>query len=131
MMKNTILTFLLVLLFVGCKMQNGGPLEISGLTVEMQKNPEGVSTLHPRFSWLLASDKQDVMQTAYQIEVATSEKDLKDSTNLVWNTGHVVSDQSSMVEYAGAPLESNKKYYWRVTVWSNTGNKAESCIQSW
>lgn len=112
-------------------MQNGGPLEISGLTVEMQKNPEGVSTLHPRFSWLLASDKQDVMQTAYQIEVATSEKDLKDSTNLVWNTGHVVSDQSSMVEYAGAPLESNKKYYWRVTVWSNTGNKAESCIQSW
>lgn len=130
-MRNTILIFLSVLLFAGCKMLDDGSLKVSGLTVELQQNPEGVSTLHPRFSWLLSSGKQGVMQTAYQVEVAATEKDLKDGTDLLWNTGHVVSDQSSLVEYAGASLQSSKKYYWRVTVWSSTGEETKSNIQCW
>ena len=31
----------------------------------------------------------------------------------------------------GTPLESGQKYWWRVTVWTNTGDKAQSSIQYW
>lgn len=117
-MKNFILVSLLALLMMGCKTSNGGALEIVEPTVEMRDNPEGVASFAPRFSWQLATGKQDVMQTAYQIEVADSEKSLQTGAGLVWNSGRVESDQSVLVKYAGAPLESGQKYYWRVTVWN-------------
>ena len=47
--------------------------------------------LAPRVSWQLVTDKQDVMQTAYQIEVADSEKGLQAGSGLVWNSGRVES----------------------------------------
>lgn len=130
-MKNCILISLLALFMMGYKAPDGGFLRIAGLTVEMQKNPEGVSALSPRFSWQLITGKQDVMQTAYQIEVADSEKALQIGSGLVWNSGRVETDQSLLVEYAGTPLESGQKYYWRVTVWTSTGDKAQSSVRHW
>lgn len=123
--------FLLVLLIVNCLDQVFGTLRIVGLTVELQENPEGISTFYPRFSWQLCSDKNDIMQSAYMIEVATSKKGLRGATDLVWNTGYISSDQSSLVKYMGTPLESGKKYYWRVTVRTNSGEEAKSDIQNW
>ena len=116
-----------------CKTSDGGALEIVEPTVEMRDNPEGIALLAPRFSWQLATDKQDVMQTAYQIEVADSEKGLQAGSGLVWNSGRVESGQSVLVKYAGAPLESGQKYWWRVTVWTNTGDKGKvvSNIGQW
>lgn len=130
-MKNNILISLLALLIMGCKTFNTGSLSISELTVEMQQNPEGISAMNPHFSWQLMSNKQDVMQSAYQIEVADSEETLKAGSGLLWNSGHVDSDRSLLLEYAGTPLQSGKVYYWRVTVWTNTGDKVQSCIQHW
>ena len=37
---------------------------VSGLRVENMKQPLGIDTDTPRFSWMLLSDKQDVHQTA-------------------------------------------------------------------
>ena len=130
-MKNNILISLLALLIMGCKTFNTGSLSISELTVEMQQNPEGISAMNPHFSWQLMSNKQDVMQSAYQIEMADSEETLKAGSGLLWNSGHVDSDRSLLLEYAGTPLQSGKVYYWRVTVWTNTGDKVQSCIQHW
>ena len=61
-------------------------MEIVEPTVEMRDNPEGVASFAPRFSWQLATGKQDVMQTAYQIEVADSEKSLQTGAGLVWKS---------------------------------------------
>ncbi len=130
-MKKSILISLLALLMMGCQVSGGGSLKVEETTVEMRKNPEGVAVSAPRFSWQLVTGKQDVMQTAYQIEVADSEKDLQAGSGLVWNSGCVESGQSVLVKYAGAPLESGQKYWWRVTVWTNTGDKAQSSIQYW
>ena len=102
-MKNNILS-LLVLLMMGCKAFNTGSLSISELTVEMQQNSEGVSAMNPHFSWQLMSNKQDVMQSAYQIEVADSEETLKAGSGLLWNSGHVDSDRSLIVEYSAIDL---------------------------
>ena len=128
-MKKSILISLLALLMMGCQVSGGSSLKVEETTVEMRKNPEGVAVSAPRFSWQLVTDKQDVMQTAYQIEVADSDKGLQAGSGLVWNSGRVESGQSVLVKYAGAPLESGQKYWWRVTVWTNTGDKAQSSIQ--
>ena len=130
-MKKSILVSLLALLMMGCQVSGGSSLKVEETTVEMRKNPEGVAVSAPRFSWQLVTDKQDVMQTAYQIEVADSEKGLQAGSGLVWNSGRVESGQSVLVKYAGASLESGQKYWWRVTVWTNTGDKAQSSIQYW
>lgn len=121
-MKKSILVSLLALLMMGCQVSGGSSLKVEETTVEMRKNPEGVAVSAPRFSWQLVTDKQDVMQTAYQIEVADSEKGLQAGSGLVWNSGRVESGQSVLVKYAGASLESGQKYWWRVTVWTNTGD---------
>ncbi|MDR1813414.1 MAG: glycoside hydrolase family 78 protein [Tannerella sp.] len=97
----------------------------------MQTNPEGIGTETPRFSWKIQSADNDVVQTAYQIEVASSEKDLKAGANLVWNTSKVASGKSVLVAYSGKPLASGKEYFWRVTVWTNNGATATSPVQRW
>lgn len=87
-MKKSILVSLLALLMMGCQVSGGSSLKVEETTVEMRKNPEGVAVSAPRFSWQLVTDKQDVMQTAYQIEVADSEKGLQAGSGLVfWPIG--------------------------------------------
>ena len=39
---------------------------IRDLTIEYRKNPIGIDE-KPRFSWKLESEKQDVVQTNYQV----------------------------------------------------------------
>ena len=43
---------------------------IRDLTIEHRKNPIGIDE-KPRFSWKLESEKQDVVQTNYQIQVVS------------------------------------------------------------
>ena len=86
-MKKSILISLLALLMMGCQVSGGSSLKVEETTVEMRKNPEGVAVSAPRFSWQLVTGKQDVMQTAYQIEVADSDKGLQTGSGLVWNSG--------------------------------------------
>lgn len=105
--------------------------QFASLTVEMRDNPEGVSVAKPRFSWRFTSPEKDVMQTAYRIEVAASEKNLRRGKDLLWDSGRTESDQSLFIPYDGASLRSGEKYYWRVTVWTNQGEKFESDIRHW
>ena len=89
-MKKSILVSLLALLMMGCQVSGGSSLKVEETTVEMRKNPEGVAVSAPRFSWQLVTDKQDVMQTAYQIEVADSERACRPApgwygTAVVWS----------------------------------------------
>ena len=130
MINRVLLLTLVILGFTGCTTNTDkGDLKLFDLQTEMRENPEGISVEKPRFSWKLASDQQYVIQTAYKIEVATSEKDLKTGTNLVWNSEMTESDRSLLVEYAGKSLEQGEKYYWQVTVQTNKGAEGKSEIQ--
>ena len=132
MNKKILLLSIIILWITGCTTNNGtGSFSVSSLQTETRDNPEGIGVANPGFSWQLKSDAQDVMQSAYQIEVAANEKDLKAGTNLLWSTGKVGSDKSQFVKYAGQPLESGKRYFWRLTVWDNAGQKCVSDIQCW
>lgn len=87
---------------------------VKNLLTENLTNPLGIDETQPRFSWQLSTDKRNTSQTAYEIKV-TADKEK------IWSTGKVNSDQSVQVLYAGAALQSGKKYSWQVRVWDNSG----------
>ena len=95
--------------------------QVTNLLCENLSNPIGLDAAQPGFSWQLASDKRDVMQTAYEIKVMTGKK-------TVWNSGKVESDSSVHVAYKGSSFQPGEKYFWRVKVWDNSG-KASSWSQ--
>lgn len=70
-------------------------LSIHHLRTEYLENPLGIDARHPRFSWILKSDRNNVRQKAYRLEVA---KD-RDFGEMVWDSGEVESEQSVQVRY--------------------------------
>lgn len=99
--------------------------------VEMTENPVGLGVAYPRFMWQISSPENNLIQQSYRIIVAGSEKDLKQEKNLLWDSGIVPSDNSLFIKYEGKALESNKDYYWRVSVNTNQGGSGWSKIRKW
>jgi len=96
-------------------------LSALGLTCEYAVDPLGVETVQPRFGWVLQSDQRGQAQSAYQILVAGSEAKLEADTGDKWDSGKIDSDNAINVEYAGKPLASGEKCYWKVRVWDKQG----------
>ena len=90
-------------------------------TTESRINPLGIGIEHPRFSWQLATKATSVLQTACQLVVAESVKDLNTGKNLVWNTEKKAGGISVLIPYDGINLKSQKTYFWKVRVWTNKG----------
>ena len=95
---------------------------IEDLTVEYLSNPLGVDIQQPRFSWKVASEKRGVKQIGYQLIVGESLKEIKKGIGKTWNTEEVPSGKTINIEYAGVPLKSNMRYYWRVRLWLDNEN---------
>lgn len=97
-------------------------LTIYDLTSEYKQNPLGIDNQHPRLSWKIRTALKDVVQSAYEVRVANTSKELTNAKKLLWNSGKVTTDQSIHVIYGGDPLVSTTRYYWQVRVWDNKGN---------
>ncbi len=117
-----------LLLFVS--LQVSGAVRITP-KVEFQDSPQGLSVQVPRFSWSFSGGKPNLVQTAYRIRVAASERDLASGKRLCWDSGRVVSDDSHLVAYAGTALEPGKPYCWQATVWTADGDSLKSRPGSW
>ncbi|MDR2177051.1 MAG: glycoside hydrolase family 78 protein [Treponema sp.] len=92
-------------------------VSLKDLRVEYRPHPIDVGTGTPRFSWKIESDGRGIAQSAYAIEVAAD----GGFGSLRWQSGQVPSRESHLVRFAGAPLESSKRYFWRVKVWDKQG----------
>ncbi len=99
---------------------------VTHLLTENRPDPVGIDMTVPRFSWQLANDKRNTVQTAYAIQVFAADN----KKVLVWNSGKVNSNQSVLVPYAGTALQSGNKYTWTVQVWDNNGTMANSAPAS-
>ncbi len=97
-------------------------LTVTALRCDEQTEPVGIDRAAPALSWQMRSTRRAVMQTAYQILVATRPELLTEPSADLWNSGRVASDQSSYVVYAGKPLQSSTQYHWQVRVWDERGN---------
>ncbi|MGV3509194.1 MAG: alpha-L-rhamnosidase, partial [Sphingobacteriaceae bacterium] len=92
-------------------------LQVADLTCEYKDNPLGITTLKPRLSWKLVSKDRNILQSAYEIRVATNLRNLSSGKDLLWHPEKVSSDQSVHITYDGPALQSKQRYYWQVRVW--------------
>lgn len=127
---SSVILFFLMLLFQSCTSEHSD-LVIGSLTVEGRDTLLGTDIVHPRLSWKIQSDERNVIQTAYQIKVASSLEMLEGSEGDIWDSGKIYSDSSLNIVYRGKPLESHHTYFWKVTVWTNKDREADSQPSFW
>jgi alpha-L-rhamnosidase len=99
-------------------------LLVHDLRCEYQENPLGIDVLQPRLSWKLASAQRGVVQSAYQIRVT-------ERSDVHWDTGKVLSDQSIHVPYSGSVLRSGQCCTWRVRVWDGNDQPSAWSESAW
>lgn len=80
-----------------------------------------ISRKKPFFGWCVNSGQNNTVQTAYQILVASSLKNIRKNTGDCWDSGKLESDQSVNVIYSGKELLPNLVYFWKVKTWDNHG----------
>ena len=114
---------LLLLLIIASIPSIASPLQPAHLTCEYIENPLGIDAKQPRFAWNFTTTQRNQLQAAYELIVSDNSKDIAQQKGNVWNTGKVTANQSIQITYAGKPLRSFTKYYWRVRVY-NQNNEA-------
>ncbi|HUL53308.1 MAG TPA: glycoside hydrolase family 78 protein [Opitutaceae bacterium] len=93
------------------------------LRCEYLENPLGLDERQPRLSWRLdAEHRRGARQVSYQLLVSSEPGGAPD----LWDSGKVVSGASLHVPYAGKPLHSRQRAWWRVRVWDERGRMSES-----
>ncbi|MFD1144585.1 family 78 glycoside hydrolase catalytic domain [Larkinella insperata] len=115
-------TILIVILLIAGHTMNAQVRVVAALC-DNRVNPVGINPRDLFFSWEMHSPKEAVMQSAYQLVVASSKAKLMAGKFDVFNTDVVKSDQSIQVRYSGKALQSAQTYFWKVRVW-DTDKKA-------
>jgi alpha-L-rhamnosidase len=106
-----------------------GPIE---LRCEYAENPLGVDVTTPRLFWKLAGDERGQRQTAWQIIAASAPDKLAAGQGDLWDSGRVMSDETTHVRYAGRALLSSAQVFWKVRVWDKDGEPSPwSTPASW
>lgn len=137
MKSRLILLGVLVLAADPCFPQAVTPREmtVTGLSCEYLVNPSGIDSTCPRLKWILKENvpsARGLSQAAYQILVASSPEILAKDQGDLWDSGHVKSESTSQISYAGKPLSSESTCYWKVRVWGQNGKDSDwSEVGSW
>ena len=118
-------TWLLIGLFLGLTAFStvaAGGLRPTDLRCEYHTDPAGIDETAPRLSWKLETSdptRRGQSQSAYQI-VAASSPDTLDAADL-WDSGKIASDATNQIVYAGKPVTSRQRVWWRVRAWDERG----------
>ena len=98
-------------------------LAIKKIYMDYETAPVGVSHM-PQFAWELVSNKKNVKQKSYELQIA---KDA-DFTDLIYNSGKTESEESAHVYAEGASLESGKRYFVRAK--ASDGQEETDCSET-
>lgn len=104
---------------------------ITNLRCEYSVNPLGIDTLEPRFSWMLEHPERGQVQTAYQILVASRPDRLAANSADLWDSGKHANKGGLLVKYAGAPLTSRQRAYWKVRSWDTHDQASAYSEPAW
>ena len=88
---------------------------LSSLRVNSVTEPLSIDDRFPFFSWRVdANGLRGVVASGYELEV--SRLHTNGTTELLWNSGFVKSNQTQFIPYPtdGPALVSNSDYYWKV-----------------
>ena len=124
--SSTILVLLLFFQISGCLAENTLGFNFRKMMVEYAENPIGIDESHPRFSWIVSSEKRNETQSAYQIIVASSINKLSTNHADLWDSGKIISQETIQHEYLPENLKSNSAYYWKIILWDGEGKSHSS-----
>ena len=88
-------------------------LTVERLLMDYLPHPMGVERM-PRLTWVLGSDRKNVRQSAYRVQLALD----PDFGELCLDTGRVESDESAHVAVDAGALAPYRNYHVRVRVWA-------------
>ena len=103
----------------------------TSLRCEYQSLPLGIDVERPRLSWCLSGDHRGARQSAYQILAAETAEDVLAGRGVLWDSGKVLSDQSTHIVYEGDALRSGQRIWWCVRVWDERGEESMSSPHWW
>lgn len=106
-------------------------IAVTDLRCESTVNPLGIDAEKPALSWTLTSSVKAQKQTAYQILIASDEDKLQKGQADIWDSGKVVSDQSTQVAYGGPALRSRRRYFWKARAWDKDGEASPYSETAW
>ena len=89
-------------------------LKINEIRMDYEKEQIGITHV-PEFSWTLESDKRNVIQDTWELEIAED----KAFEKKIYESGRVNSDASAQILPENVKLESQKKYFARVKATAN------------
>lgn len=95
-------------------------IEPGSTRTEGRTAPNGISTLQPSFSWRLESAIRNDVQSAYQVQVASTKDLLLSEHPDLWDSRKVASSDVA-VAYSGLSLRSKATYWWRVRAYDGSG----------
>ena len=120
-MKKLIPLFIFPLIMLSCT--RGGMSDIcpEDLKCNNLTNPAGTDGF-PDFGWIVSSETRGKTQSAWQVILDKDPKILNMENKVLWNSGKVISDQTSWISCSGPSPEPAQKYYWKVRIWDEETN---------
>ena len=92
---------------------------ISSLQIEHLQETLGIGTSEPRLSWQVETSAQNWQQRAYELRCLDSNDEVRQAT------GEVESDQSILVAWPFAPLQSRERGSVQVRVWGTDSSATD------
>lgn len=102
----------------------GALISITDPRTEGVIQPMGVEDSAPRFSWRYEASLQaprGFVQSAFRILVASSLEKLSQGQWDMWDSGKLAGSDTLSATYAGKPLQSTARYFWKVSGWDAAG----------
>jgi len=116
-----LVTICLVIIAFTSNAQEKNYIKVTNLKCENFINPLGIDALHPVLSWQIQSEIRNFKQSAYRIIVSDNPNKLSAELGNVWDSKKINSSASILIPYKGVPLQSSKRYFWKVMVWDGSG----------
>ena len=113
------------------KEPGAAPIAAMNLRTEYLENPLGIDDKCPYLSWQISANERNVLQSAYQIQVAHTIHQLIAGDTLLWDSGKTISRNTTSILYAGPECESRQRYTWRVRVWNQQEQPSSWSEPAW
>jgi hypothetical protein len=115
---RSVLAVALASITLGALAEPAAPVE---LLVNGVSSPLAIDRDTARFTWRSVDADRGARQAAHQILVSSTTDRLAAGTGDWWDSGKVDSDKSASVTYAGRPLPSATRLWWKVRIWDQAG----------
>ncbi|RAV18989.1 alpha-L-rhamnosidase [Paenibacillus contaminans] len=100
-------------------------VSIHSLRVNDLERPMGIDDRSIAFTWKLGSERRGAKQTAFRVMISIDLAGLEHGEGKTWDSGRMEGHPLRVV-YDGPPLKGHTRYWWKVVVWDDNEDFAES-----